>query len=137
MAKDPTAVSAKWVAGMQNATQAITDGVNGVTVAPGAAAARNKAGYISGVQASADKWARNVQAVSVEDWRTAMITKGAPRIGQGAAAAQTKFANFMGQLLPAIATVKAGLPPRGTLDQNIARSAAFARGMAAQNFSKS
>lgn len=136
MAKDPAAISAKWVAGMQNASQAITDGVNAVTVSPGAAAARNKAGYLAGVQQSADKWARNVQSVTVEDWRSAMITKGAPRIGTGAAAAQGKFQNFMTQLMPAIATIKAGLPARGTLDQNLARANAFARGMAAQNFSK-
>ena len=58
-----------------------------------------------------------------------MTTKGIPRIATGAQTAQPKFAQFMGKLLPYIATQKASLPARGTLDQNIARMTAFVQGM--------
>lgn len=129
MAQDPTAIAAKWANGLANSTQAITDGINGVTVAPGAAAARQKQAYVSGVQASADKWATNVAKVTLSDWQQAMTTKAIPRIASGAQAAQPKFAAFMTQLLPQIATAKAALPPRGTLQQNLARMNQFVTAM--------
>lgn len=125
MAKDPAAVAAKWVRGMQGAGQAITDGVNAVTTAPGQAAARQVNAYTAGVQQNAQKWATRVASVSLQEWRDAMITKGAQRIGGGAAAAESKMANAMAQLLPAIDTIKASLPPRGDINANIARSVAF------------
>lgn len=126
MAKDPTAVSQKWAAGMQNAGQAIADGVGAVTQAPGQAAAAQKAVYLQNVQANADKWARNVANVSLAEWKDAMINKGAQRIGQGAVAAQPKFQQFMAKLLPFIESGVKTLPPRGTFQQNLARANAWA-----------
>lgn len=130
MAKDPAAVAAKWVRGMQGAGQAITDGVNAVTTAPGASAARQVNAYTAGVQQNAQKWATRVASVSLQEWRDAMINKGANRVGTGASAAEGKMANAMAQLLPAIDSIKASLPPRGDLQQNIARSVAFQQKMA-------
>lgn len=125
MARDPAAVAQKWVQRMNASGQALIDGVNGVTQAPGAAAARQVNAYTTGVQQNAQKWATNVARVTLADWQNAMITKGAPRIGSGAAAAESKMANAMAQLLPAIDTIKASLPPRGDINANIARSVAF------------
>lgn len=130
MAKDPNASAAKWAQNLQNSTQAITDGVNAVTVAPGLAAARQKDVYVANVMAAKDKWASRVASVPLSSWQQSMIQKGIPRIAQGATVAQPKVASFLTQLLPAIAQVKSTLPPRGTLDQNINRSNAFIRGMA-------
>lgn len=129
MAQDPTAIAAKWANSLAASTQAITDGVNGVTVAPGQAAARQKQQYLAGVQASADKWATNVAKVSLSEWQAAMTQKAVPRIASGAQAAQPKFAAFMTQLLPQIATAKAALPARGNLQQNIARMTQFVTAM--------
>lgn len=126
----PDQISAKWAQGLASAGQRITDGVNGVTVAPGQAAAAQKQVWQQNTVASVDKWARNTAAVDLPTWRESMITKGLPRIASGATAAQPKFANFMNQLLPHIDAVKRGLPARGGLDQNIARMTAFVRGMA-------
>jgi hypothetical protein len=129
VAQTPDQIAARWAAGLAGASQKITDGVNAVSVAPGQAAARQKTVWVQNVAASADKWAANTARVSLSDWQQAMITKGAPRIASGATAAQPKFASFMTQLLPHIASVKGQLPARGNLDQNIARMTAFVRGM--------
>lgn len=133
MAKDPNASAAKWAANLQNATQTITDGVNGVTIAPGIAAARQKDVWAQNTVAAKDKWSSRVAGVTLGSWQQSMIQKGIPRIAQGAVQAQPKVASFLTQLMPAIAQVKSTLPPRGTLDQNIARSNQFIRGMS--NFS--
>lgn len=136
MAKDPAAVAAKWVSSMQSAGTAIAAGVQAVTVAPGAAAARQKQVYVQNVAQSADKWARNVSAVTLQDWQSAMINKGAARVGTGAAAAQSKMQNAMQQLLPAIDSVVASLPPRGDLGANINRAVAFMNGMSKVQINK-
>lgn len=129
MAKDPSTVANNWANRLAASTQAIADGVNGVQTAPGAAAARQADVWAQNVAASKPKWQRNVAAVTLPEWQAAMINKGVPRIASGAAAAEPKFQQFMSQLLPYIDQQVRALPARGTLDQNIARSAAFIRGM--------
>lgn len=130
MAQTPEQIAAAWASRLAASGQKIADGVAAVQVAPGQAAARQKSAWVQNTTSAADKWATNVAKVSVDDWRTAMTTKGVPRIASGATAAQPKFAQFMGQLMPFIAQQKSQLPARGNLDQNIARMTAFARGMA-------
>lgn len=131
----PDQIAAAWAQRLGQSTQKITDGVNSVTVAPGQAAARQKAVWAQNVVAAQDKWAKNTAAVTLSDWQSAMTDKGVQRIASGATAAQPKFAAFMGQLLPHIDRVKSTLPARGNLDQNITRMVNFARGMS--TFSKS
>lgn len=134
MAQSPQDIAAKWKANLSASGQRLTAGVQSVNVAPGQVAARNKSGYVQGVMDSQDKWAANVAKVSLSDWQQAMIQKGVPRIATGAAAAEGDFTDFMTKLLPYQASVVSQLPARGGLEQNIARSAAFIRGMA--NFSR-
>lgn len=126
----PDAVAAKWAQNLGSSTQRITDGVNGVTVAPGQAAARQKAAWVQNVAAAQDKWAANVASVSLNSWQQDMINKGVPRIASGASAAQPKFQNFMAQFLPFLDQQVRALPARGNLDQNIARMTAMVRGTA-------
>lgn len=127
--KDPTAIAAKWATNLGNATQSITDGVNSVTVAPGQAAARQKDVWAQNVAASKDKWASRTAAVPLATWQQDMITKGVPRIAQGAQASQDKMQAFMAKALPYISAQVQALPPRGTLEQNLNRMTQFVRGM--------
>ena len=124
-------VAARWASRMAGSTDRIQAGIQGTSVAPGQAAARQKSVYIQQVQAKADKWARNVSAVPLGEWQQAAINKGLPRIACGAQAAQPKVQDFMQSFLPHVANVQASLPARGTIDQNIDRMVKNVRGMAA------
>lgn len=123
----PDQIAARWASNLGGATQKITEGVNAVQVAPGQAAARQKAVWLQNVTASQAKWATRVASVPLADWQKAMSEKGVQRIASGAAGAQNRFAGFMGQLLPHLAAGQRALPPRGNLDQNIARMVAMVR----------
>src|SRR5439155_1145196 len=102
MAANASTAAARWAQGLAGAGAKIEEGIRAVTVAPGQAAARQKAAYVANVSASADKWAKNVAGVSIGDWQAAAITKGIPRIAGGAQAAQPAFEQFLNRLLPAI-----------------------------------
>lgn len=128
--KDAATVAQNWATRLGQSTQAITDGVNGVTVAPGQAAARQKNVWVNNTTAAANKWAANTAAVSVDEWRQAMINKGVPRISTGATAAVPKMQSFMTKLLPYVASTVSSLPPRGDLNANISRMVAFTQKMA-------
>lgn len=127
--RDPNVVAQNWSARLGQSTSKITAGVQAVSVAPGVAAARQADVWASNVAAAKSKWQRNVAAVSLQDWQTAMTQKGVGRIQVGATAAEPKFAAFMGQLLPYIAAGQQKLPPRGNFDQNVARMTQWANHM--------
>ena len=126
----PAAAAQKWANNLGAATAAYTAGIQAVTTAPGQAAAAAVDRYISGTQASAPKFAAKSAAVSLTSWQQSAINKGAPRLATGATAAQAKFTSALTQLFPAIAQAVASLPPKGNLQQNIARSVAFQTAMA-------
>lgn len=113
--------AADWVAGLSAKTAKITANVRAVTVAPGQAAARQKAVYVQNVTARADVWAQRVSAVTLGEWQDAMVNKGIPRIATGASAAQAKMTAVFAKLLPFIDAGKRSLQPRGTFEQNKAR----------------
>lgn len=130
MAGNAADIAARWAQGLSGSTDKIKQGIQAVTVAPGQAAARQKTAYVQGVTANQDKWATNVGNVTREQWQTAAIEKGLPRIASGAQAAQGKFQTFMTRLLPYIDSGLGSLPARGGLDANINRSVAWIRYMA-------
>ena len=130
-ATNPQTVAQNWANRLAGSTQKITDGINSVSVAPGVAAARQKTVWVQNTTASADKWARNVQGVSLADWQTATINKGVGRIASGAQAAIPKMEAFMGRLLPYVASGKAKLPARGDINANKSRMNAWFDHMAA------
>lgn len=125
----PANAAAKWAQNLGAATTRYTDGVNAVQTSPGQLAAQASDRYIAGVQASVPKFIANSQAVQLGDWKNAAINKGAPRLASGAQQAQNKMQGVFTSLFPFIEQVRGSLPQRGDLEQNIARSAAFQRGM--------
>lgn len=122
----------RWATGMGGSAAKVQAGVQAVTVAPGQAAARQKATYVQNVTAAATRWARNTAAVPLADWQAAMVNKGVPRMGTGAAAAKTKFANILGKILDAERSIVSSLPARGSTQANIQRAVSFMTAMAAK-----
>jgi hypothetical protein len=131
MRSNPTAAAAKWANAMAQATPAYTAGVQAVTTAPGQLAAAQQATYIARVTEKAPIWAQNVAAVGLQSWMNSTVTKGAPRLASGAAAAQPKVTAFMTALLPFEQNLLGTLPPRGNTAQNQARMNAWFTGMQA------
>lgn len=125
----PAAAAQKWATDLGGAVTRYTDGVNAVQTSPGQLAAQAADRYVAGVQANVQKFATNSAALSLQDWKTAATGKGAQRLASGATAAQPKMQAVFTQLFPYIEQVRSSLPARGDLEQNIARSAAFQRGM--------
>ena len=125
MSKDPATVAQNWANRLGQSQQAITEGVQRVTTAPGAAAARQKNVWQQNTAAAADKWARKTAAVTLQDWQSAMTDKGIARIGQGATAAVPKMTTFMQKLLPYVDSAVQGLPARGDFNANVNRMVAF------------
>lgn len=127
----PTAAEAaqKWATNLPAAQQRYIEGVNGVTASPGQLAARSSALWAANTAAAQQKFAKNSAAVSLQSWQQATTTKGAQRLSSGAQAAQSKVEATFSRLFPAIQSAVSSLPPRGDIEANIARSAAFARAM--------
>lgn len=118
-------IAQDWANKLGGAQQKMQAGAMAVTIAPGQAAAQQKAVWAQNVAASVDKWAKNTQAVTKEQWVNDYVTKGLPRVATGATAAIPKFTSFMQKLLPVIATGRASLPARGSYAQNKARANAW------------
>jgi hypothetical protein len=134
MAATPEQIAKEWSTRLAASTAKIQAGVQAVNVAPGQAAAKQKAVWLANIQANQDKWARNVASVSLQSWQNDFINKGLPRIATGATAAEPKFAQFMGALMPYIESGVKQLPARGNLESNINRMVAWVRHMS--NFKK-
>ena len=112
----------RWKSGLDGAGTKIKEGINAVSEAPGQAAASQVEVWAQRTIAAKDKWARNVAAVSLADWKKAAIDKGIPALANATALAQSKVEAAANKLIPAINSALNDIPPRGsTLDANLAR----------------
>lgn len=127
---DPATLAQMWAQNLAGATTRMQAGASAVTTSPGQAAAAQQQVWLANVTAAANLWAQKVSQVTTQQWQQAYINKGIPRVATGAQAAQQNFAATLGKIIANEKTIVAGLPARGGLDANIARSAAFARAMA-------
>lgn len=109
-------------------------GVERVTVSPTAQAAgkiqKLKTNLIKAIDSG--KMERAMKAVTVEDWKGKMLTKGLNRVATGIDEAKPKMVKFAGKLLPFVDKVQAEVKkmPDLTLEDNINRAATMMRGMA-------
>lgn len=121
--------AARWQQNFGAAGPRWAAGIQAVTVAPGQLAAAAVDRYISGTQAGAPKFARNVAGVSLASWKDTSVSKGQGRLASGAQAGLSKYQQAIGRVLEAEKSIIGGLPPRGTVEQNIQRSSEFQRQM--------
>jgi len=107
------------------AIQDMADGINRVTTSPTAQAAakidKMAAGFNAKVQDGTIK--ARLQAVTLEDWRSAALNKGIGRVSAGVDGAAAKTEAFASQFLPFLDTVKATVDklPDLTLEDSINR----------------
>lgn len=131
--KTPAQVAEKWSRNLGAAGDSMQAGVQAVDKSPGESAAAADQKWIDGVTRARDRWKAKVRAVTLEQWKAAMIDKAIPRVRAGAARDQNKMQKFMEAWLPFEKTVQQQLAskPRGTLEQNIARAELVIRSNAA------
>lgn len=134
MAKDPNVVARRWAQRTGAATEAYTEGVRNPRRNPMEAAAAAKDKYLARVQeaAASGRYEAGLRRVSQAEWSEAAATKGAQRLGSGAAAAEGKMAGFMQEFLPHAERVSSQVQamPSLTLEDRLARMVANARGNA-------
>jgi len=125
-AMTPAEIATKWSTNLGAAGPSITAGVNAVTVAPGQLAAAASAKWLARVQAAQAKFEKNVSAVTLAQWKTAMTSLGIPRIATGATAAIPKFTLFMTSWLNYLNANAAAIAamPTDTLAQSIQKATA-------------
>lgn len=127
----PAEYADKQVARTQAGSPAYTQGVQRVTSSPTSAAAGAVTKWQSKVNdpATAAKFTRNLNRVSLDEWKAAAVNKGAPRLASGIAAAKPKVEAFAAEYLPfldaGVAKVKA--MPSTSLEDNINRAVAMMR----------
>jgi hypothetical protein len=91
----------KWARRLSGASEDIRKGVERVTEAPGAKAAQKKAKWVAKITdaATQDKWAKNVSAVTVDEWKRRTLEVGIGRVSSGVTASVGKMQKFGEQLL--------------------------------------
>ena len=123
----------KWGRRTKGATDDYRKGVERTSTAPGELAAQQADLMARKVAESiaSGKWQRAVAGVSLQDWKTAALNKGAGRIAAGVDGAQTKQVQMAEKLLANVdrAVAAANQTPRGSFEDNINRMISFARSM--------
>lgn len=134
----PAQLAEKWARRLKGATPDIRLGIDRVTVAPGRAAAEQADKWQArlSLPETKRKWAARVGAVSLEDWKDAIINKGLIRIPAGVDGAVAKMEAFAEALIRYQNTGLTELDrmPDLTLEDSIARQTWWTRYMARFEF---
>lgn len=130
----PQQFTEKWQRRLSGATTDIQNGINRVDTSPTEKAAAKQDKMLANVTAAVQsgKWANGLRRVTLNDWKTAAVNKGIPRISQGVQGAGGKVTAFASQLLPFQDSLKGKIDsmPDLTLDDSINRMTTWIRGMA-------
>lgn len=115
------------------------NGVQRVTESPTAKAAASKDKWLAGIQKAAEKgkFEGGLRRVSLDQWKSKTLAKGAGRIAAGVTESKGKTEAFFKDFLPHLATgmAKVNSLPSATLEDSIARASEMIRHNA--NFSRS
>ena len=128
--------AAKWADRVGQSGASYQKGIQGVTDAPGAKAAAQKQVYVQNVTQAADKWAANVGAVSLADWKNQTLTYGVNKYTAGAAKGKKKMQDFGSALIPFLQSVSGSLPARGNAAANQNRYQAMQAAWSTFKYSK-
>ena len=102
MAKlSPSEFAEKWARRTKAATQDMAKGIERVTESPGQKAAEKKDKWIKRLmeKETQDKWAQNVAAISLEEWKRRAKELGVQRVSAGVDKATNEMQEFAQQLL--------------------------------------
>ncbi len=124
----PQDAAAAWKTGFSGAGPKWASAIGRVDRAPGLDAAAAVDRWQANTQAAAPKYARNSAAVPLADWQAAAQSSQG-NLARGAQKGGDKYQAKIGKVLSDIGAVRSALPPRGDVEANIQRSAAFQRGM--------
>ena len=129
----PAQAAAKHAMRLKGSVELMRTGIDNVTVAPGIAAAaksdKMRQNLIEAIDSG--RWARNVAAVPLAEWKDRMKNIGIPRIPAGIDAAEAKMVAFYTELFSYQEGLQTqvGAMPDLTLDDNIQRMVTWVRGM--------
>ena len=129
----PEQYAEKQARNLKNSLPDIRMGIERVSSAPGQAAAAAQQRMKDNLNKAIDdgRWAEKVRGVSLEEWKTAALTKGVDRIAQGIDAAHAKQVVMAGRLLAAVdsSAAKVRSMPKGPIQDSISRMTAFVEDM--------
>jgi len=119
---------------LKGATEDMRRGVEAVTEAPTAKAAKSidkmRINYNAAIDSG--KMKRRLESVTLDEWKTKMINKGIGRVAAGIDEAKEKTTKFYGELFPYQDRLQADVKklPDVTLEDAITRMTTWVRGMA-------
>jgi len=126
-------VTEKHARRLKGAVEDMRTGVERVTESPTAKAAKAADKMKARIVASIDngKWAAGLNRVSLDEWKSKMLTKGVNRVAQGIDEASGKVEAFYADLLPHIDRGKEKIAKMNdvTLEDSINRMTTFIRHM--------
>ena len=130
---NPAALAAKWASKYGSSTESYKQGVQAVVGNPAQKAIAAKDLWIARLnEAAADgRFEDGLSKVTEQSWKQACVEKGAAAMAAGARIGAAKVERHEREFGPTRDAIVAGLPARGTLDQNLERAAQMARAMAA------
>lgn len=125
----PTDGANAWQQGFGAAGAKYQRGVQNVTDAPNAAAAKALPRWIASVTSkdTQDKYVAKNNAVTLQSWQQATIQYGVPNLSRGAQKGQSKYATFAGKFYPYLSTglAQVSAMPNVTLQDRIAKAVAM------------
>ena len=129
----PEEAASKQASRLKGATEDIRRGIDRVTSSPTAKAATKQQKMLTNLTAAITDgtWAKRLNAVSLEDWKSKARDIGVNRIAAGIDGAHSKQVEFYSKLLPAVDSARAKIAgmPDTSLEDNINRMTTYVREM--------